>query len=87
MWSQLKMRVRRKNLFPKFDKKVVELIKEEFLNIKKEDWSKAIVKVIKYEEEYRKLGQILFNGGERFVINLAEESDDGTDVFSDESFN
>lgn len=74
IWGQLKKRVRRKNCFPKFDKKVVELIKDEASKITKEDWKKCVEKVMKIEEEYRKIGQFHINDGNKFIIDL-EESD------------
>ena len=42
MWTQLKKRIRRKNMKPKFDRAVIDLIKEEFAKISAEDWQKKI---------------------------------------------
>ncbi|XP_050501612.1 uncharacterized protein LOC126881397 isoform X3 [Diabrotica virgifera virgifera] len=46
IWGQLKPSIRRSNKFPKFDKKVIEIIKKEVANITKVDWQKRIAKVI-----------------------------------------
>lgn len=76
IWGQLKKRIRRKNCYPKFDQKVVELINQEASQITPEDWRKKVAKVIKCEDEYRRLGQVLINGDKEFIINLSENTDE-----------
>lgn len=75
IWGKLKQSIRRKNTHPKFDKKVIELIKEEVSNITKEDWQKRIEKVIKVEKDYMKIGHFHINGGNKFLIDLNDDSD------------
>nr|CAH7768126.1 unnamed protein product [Callosobruchus chinensis] len=74
IWGQLKQRVRRKNTYPKFDKKVIDLIKTEIGIINKEDWTSKIDKVRNIENEYRELGHILINHGDKFIINLDDST-------------
>lgn len=76
IWGQIKPRIRRKNIFPKFDKKVVDLIQNEILQITEEDWNRCIQKVIKIEEEYRSLSRIHTNSGDKFIINLQESEEE-----------
>jgi transposase len=59
MWAELKKRIRRKNVKPKFDRAVINLITEEVANITTEDWQKKIKKVIEYEDGYGSLGDIV----------------------------
>ena len=44
-----------------------------------DQWKNSENKVIRYEEEYRRLHQVILNGGDRFIINLDNESEDEED--------
>lgn len=85
IWGQLKKRIRRKNSFPKFDNKVVDLIREECSKIGSEDWRKKIEKVSEYENYYRSLHDtVTKNGSEQFIITVGENSDSDCE-FGDDS--
>ncbi|KAJ8960934.1 hypothetical protein NQ318_020234 [Aromia moschata] len=87
IWSQLKRAVRRNNTFPKFDKKVIDLIRTEVDKITPEKWKKCMEKVIEVENEYILLGQCLKNNG-RLVIQIGGESDDScSDSDLDDTYN
>ncbi|XP_072398350.1 uncharacterized protein [Diabrotica undecimpunctata] len=75
IWGQVKKRIRRKNSFPKFDAKVVDLIRYELSEITSADWKKAVNRVVKVENEYRRLGQLFSNSGQ-LIINLVDSDDD-----------
>uniref|UniRef100_A0A6P7GTX2 Uncharacterized protein LOC114342223 n=1 Tax=Diabrotica virgifera virgifera TaxID=50390 RepID=A0A6P7GTX2_DIAVI len=75
IWGQLKPRIRHSNTFPKFNKKVIEIIKKEVANITI-DWQKRIARVIKVEEYYKKIGHFHINGGNKFIIELGDDSDE-----------
>ncbi|XP_072377601.1 uncharacterized protein [Diabrotica undecimpunctata] len=64
-----------KNSFPKFDAKVVDLIQYELSEITSADLKKAVNRVVKVENEYRRLGQ-LFSNSEQLIINLVDSDDD-----------
>jgi hypothetical protein len=75
IWGQLKKRIRRNNIFPIFDKKVVELIRSEVSKITREDWKNKIEKVIQYENYYLSLQEsVTRNGSEQFVITISTQS-------------
>ena len=46
------------------------------MNLGEEEWRKSEEKIIRYEEEYRNLHQIILNGGDRFIINLDNDESD-----------
>lgn len=76
IWGQLKQRIRRKNFEPKFDKKVIDLIKSEIDMINNEDWFSNISKVRVIEDEYRQIGRFLVNHGSTFIIDLDDSTDE-----------
>lgn len=68
MWFQLKKRIRLKNVIPKFDRVVINLITEEVVNITAEDQQKKIKKkmITGHREMIRK-------GNNQFIVDLPEE--------------
>jgi hypothetical protein len=62
--------MKRKNINPKFEKAVRELIRNEVAKINAEDWIKKIEKTIKEENEYTSLGQLICNrdANEQFIM-------------------
>nr|CAH7757853.1 unnamed protein product [Callosobruchus chinensis] len=63
IWGQLKRRIRKRNRYPKFGKRVVDLIKEEVTHIGENECKKCLEKVMKYEDEYRSSNPICFEWG------------------------
>lgn len=81
IWAQLKDKVRRTNVAPKFSASVLDLIKEQVKTIGESNWQAVIKHVIKIEEEYKKCLVVVNN----IIINLQDndESDINTDNESD----
>lgn len=76
IWGLLKRAIRRNNVFPKFDSKVIDLIRLQVDKITTENWKNCIEKVIRTENEYTLLGQFLNENGQRFIINVGSEDSD-----------
>lgn len=52
IWGQLKSHIRRRNQYPKFSEKMVEVIKEEVTKITAENWAGSLRHVIEIENSY-----------------------------------
>lgn len=74
IWGQLKKKIRRRNVFPKFDSRVVELIRSELNNITPSYWRMCIQHVISVEKNYFDVARL----DNDLIINL-EDSDDSED--------
>jgi hypothetical protein len=83
--GQLKKRIRRNNVFPKFDRKFVELIRSEMSKITADDWKKKIEKVMEYENYYNGLHEaVTRNGSEQFIIAVNNEESDSDEEYNNE---